>query len=266
MKNQIDFKKSHYFTPGFLSMKGQQYLFSVILMLAFSLAGFLVSLFIPPQYEAVSYLITNLEVVQDTNVNEIMIDSQLELIGQLLFHPDITDELLAIENEANNPLSLSDLKAKSNIERRLMTTLIKVRDKDPIISARIGTNWAQIAFRRLNEAYSHAILVSEAKGMIVTIEGCSSELVISDTDYCQQLFSEDVEKLVSEVYSIVETESPNAWGLTKELQISQVQPAALPTKAIQSTRANFIFAGALVGLLISLIAYEFIIFQTDNEG
>ena len=78
--------------------------------------------------------------------------------------------------------------------------------------------------------------------------------------------SEDVEKLLSEAYGIVETESPNAWGLTKELQISQAQPAALPTKAIQSTRANFIFAGALVGLLISLIAYEFIFFKTDNEG
>lgn len=266
MKNQIDFKSSQYFTPGFLSMKGQKYLISVILMLIFSLGGFLVSLFIPPQYEAVSYVITNLEVVQDTNVNEIMIDSQLELIGQLLFHPDITDELLSIENEASNPLTLSDLKAKSNIERRLMTTLIKVRDKDPSVSARIATNWAQIAFRRLNEAYAHAVLVSEAKGMIVSIEGCSSELVITDAVYCRQLFSEDVEKLASEAYDIVQKESPFALGLTKELQISQAQPAAVPNKAIQATRANFIFAGALIGLLISLITYELNFSKSDNEG
>lgn len=265
MKNQIDFKKSHYFTPGFLSMKSQQYLITVILMVIFGFGGFLVSLFIPPQYEAVSYLVTNLEVVQDTNVNEIMIDSQLELIGQLLFYPDITDELLSIENEANNPLTLSELKEKSNIERRLMTTLIKVRDEDPEISARIATNWAEIAFRRLNEAYGHAVLVSEAKGMIATIEGCSTELVISDTDYCQQIYSEDVEKLASEAYDIVQKESPNALGLTKELQISQAQPAAVPAKAIQATRANFIFAGALIGLLISLVAYELIFSKTDNE-
>lgn len=248
--------KRMYFIPGFLKMRKHQYLVVFLLMILGSLAGLLVSFVSPPMYEAKSYLITNLELVQDTNITEIMIDSQLELIGQIIYHPDITDAVLSLEMEAGNTYSLAELKKKSLVERRLMTTVIKVRDKDPEIAARIATNWTEIAYDRLSQAYTHALLVSEAHLTITFIEDCQSDPLVGESEFCQNLTPEEAANLADNAQEIILAESPHALGLTKDLQISQYQPAAVPLEPIQGGRADLMLTGALIGLVLALILSE----------
>ena len=256
MTRQTSNNCNNYFVPGFLRMRKHQYLVSFTLMIFFAIVGLLVSFVLAPKYEAESFLITNLELVQDTNVTEVMVDSQLELIGQLMFHPDITDEVLRLEEMANSPISLAQLKKTSMIERRLMTTVIKVRDQDPQVATRIANNWVVIAHDRLSEAYQHALLVSEAQWTITSIEDCQTDPKVIETGFCQNLTPEEVKDLTDEAHEVILAEAPQALGLTKDLQISQFQLASVPEEPIQGARSNLMLAGALIGLLLSFIVFE----------
>lgn len=256
---------NNYFVPGFLKMRKHQYLVSFVLMVVFAVVGLLFSFFLAPKYEAESFLITNLELVRDANVTEVMVDSQLELVGQLMYHPDITDQVLKLEASAGNPTTVEALKKNSLIERRLMTTVIKVRDQDPVIATRIASNWAETAHNKLSEAYTHALLVSEAKWTITSIEDCQTDPLVTDTVFCQNLTPEEVNDLTDEAQAVILAEAPQALGLTKDLQISQFQPAALPDEPIQGTRSNLMLAGALIGLILSFVVFELPDFKNQAE-
>lgn len=245
-----------YFVPAFLQMKKNQYLLTVLLMLVFSLLGFVISLFIKPVYEAEAVLLTNFDIVQGGNVTEIMIDSQLGIIGELMYSKPIVDEVLESENSAGNPLDLVQLKNISTIERRLMSTLIMVRDSDPEIATRIANTWVISAFNHLSEAYDHALLVSEAKETLALIEKCKDNNTFKDSNLCKSLDIQKLDELISTAQQTIKQETPKALGLTKEIQISQYQLATEPQEPVQGKRANLILAGALIGLVFSFILQE----------
>ena len=259
-------KSDGFFVPGFLSMKKHQYLITAVMMLLFALIGWLIGSSYKFKYEATSVLVTNLEIVEDTNIKEIMVDSQMELIRQLMYHPDITSAVLDKEAKHNNPLTLDQLEKKSVIERRLNSTLIKIRDTDPQIAKRIADAWAEAAYTRLSEAYPHAFLVSEAKWMITSIEDCQSDELVFETNFCQELTTERAEELINEAKQVVLEEDALSLGLTKEIQISQYQPASLPSEPVAGSQSNTLFVGALAGFLLSLILYELPVFKTGDKN
>lgn len=256
MSNSQSFNDSNSFIPGILNLRKNGFYLTVAFMLLFALIGLAVRSFFSFQYEAEAVLITNLELVEDTNITELMVYTQLELVRQLMFHPDITAEVLRVEHEAGNLITLEQLGNKSVIERRLTSTLIKVRDTDPLIAARIATTWAEAAFERLTEAYEHALLVSEAKWVLTSTEQCLTDEKLFTTAFCESLTLEEVEEKTNTAHEIILAESPYALGLTKDLQISQYQPAGIPSEPVQGRRGNMALTGALFGLVLSLIYHE----------
>lgn len=245
-----------YFIPGFFKMRKNQYLLTFLLMLVFGLIGFGISLLIKPVYEAESVVISNFEVVQGGNVTEIMIDSQLGIIGELMYSQQIVNEVIESENAAGSTLNLSQLKKNSTIERRLMSTVIKVRDTDPETAVRIANTWAITAFNQLSAAYDHALLVSEAKETLAVIEKCKNDDFFDKSNLCKSLDMQKFEQLISTAQQTIKQETPKALGLTKEIQISQYQLAEVPEKPLYGKRADLILAGSLIGLVLFLFVQE----------
>ncbi len=266
MSDNQRINNQNYFVPGFLNLKKNQYLITVGFMIFFAFIGFAFGSIYKFQYEAESVLITNIEIVADANITEIMVDSQLELVRQLMYHPDITDTVILVEKNAGNPITLDQLKKKSVIERRLNSTIIKVRDYDPQIAARIANSWAEAAFDKLSEAYEHALLVSEAKWLLTSIEDCLSDETLFETGFCDSLSPEIVEVYTKNAQEIILKESGYSLGLTKEIQISQFQPCSVPSEPIPGIKANIVLSGALVGLILSMIFYELPFFKNINEA
>jgi hypothetical protein len=146
-----------------------------------------------------------------------------------------------------------------------MTTVIKVRDQDPEVAARIGSNWVEIAHNRLSEAYTHALLVSEAKWTVTSIEDCQTDPLVLETGFCQSLTPDEANNLTDEANEVILVEAPQALGLTKDLQISQFQPASVPDEPIQGTRSNLMLAGALIGLVLSFVVFELPDFKVEAD-
>jgi len=228
------------------------------------LVGLIISLFLPPKFEATAKLTTNLEVVTGSNVSEIMVDSQVDLVGTLLLHSDVVERVRqSLEDQGVN-YTVAELTGKTTIERQLMSTLIKVRDNDPEMAALIATTWAEKAYERLNEAYTHALSLSQAKATQALLTVCSKDATKQALPFCQSL-TEEAAELAVEAKRIILQESPLSLGLTSELNISQYQAALTPDRPIAYQRSILILAGALAGLVLALILGELLSKETERE-
>ena len=114
-----------------------------------ALIGGVLSLFFTPIYEAKALVSTNMELRVDGTLTEIMLDAQINHIGELVFYPEVVSRLIETEAAQGNELTLEDLKQKTSVERQLMNTIIKVKDPDPQLAARIASEWAEILYNRL---------------------------------------------------------------------------------------------------------------------
>lgn len=235
------------------------------IMLLGALVGLILSLFLPPKYEATAKLTTNLEIVTGTNVTEIMVDSQVDLIGTLVFHQDVINQVIKSLDEEGLSYTANELTQKTQIERQLMSTLIKVRDIDPKVASLIATTWAEKAYERLSEAYPHGLALSEAKASQAMLTGCLVDTSKQNLPFCQALTPEKAEQLRSEAESVILQESPLSLGLTGELNISQYQPAPIPERPVAFQQSILILAGAVVGLVIALLLGELLAKEQDRD-
>ena len=253
------------FKPRILRAKANEWLGVAGIMLIGALIGFSLSIFLAPKYEAIARLTTNLEVVTDTNVTEIMVDAQIDIVGTLVFHPDVVERVQKSLSDQGKTYTATELIKKTKIERQLMSTMIKVRDTDPEVAALIATTWAEKTYERLNEAYPHALALSEAKASQAMLTGCLDDPLKQALPFCQSLTLEQANQLLSETESVILRESPLSLGLTGELNVSQYQPAAIPDRPIAFQRSTLILAGALAGLVLALILGELLTKEQDRE-
>lgn len=244
------------FSPKIFHTKPTDWLGVAGIMLLGAIIGFVISIMLPPKYEAASRLTTNLEVVTGTNVTEIMVDAQVDIVGTLVFHPDVVEGVRKALSDEGVTYTATELTRKTKIERQLMSTLIKVRDTDPELAALIATTWAEEAFGRLNEAYPHALALSEAKATQTMLTGCLDDATKLDLPFCQTLTAENTDEILSETESIILRESPLSLGLTGEINVSQYQPAPIPEKPVAFNRSTLILAGAMAGLVLALFLGE----------
>lgn len=227
-----------------------------VFMIAGALLGGLVSLALPPVYEARALVSTNLELVQDANITEIMLDAEINHIGELVFHPDVIQELIAREDKLGNHLTLEKLKKIGAVERQLMNTVIKVRDEEPEVAARIASAWAEILYNRLTAAYEHAVKLSSAKQQYNAIRDCMTAAPKAPKNFCSSLNAEFVREETDRLVEIILSESPQTLGLTVALNVSQYQPAAQPEKPLHYSRGALILGGALAGLALGIAFVE----------
>ena len=265
MKKKAKPSEKTEFSPRIFRAKPADWLGVAGIMVLGALVGLIISLFLPPKFEATAKLTTNLEVVTGTNVSEIMVDSQVDLVGTLLLHSDVVEMVRqSLEDQGVN-YTVAELTGRTKIERQLMSTLIKVRDNDPEMAALIATTWAEKAYERLNEAYTHALSLSQAKATQALLTVCIKDTTKQALPFCQSLTEEKAAELAVEAKRIILQESPLSLGLTSELNISQYQAALTPDRPIAYQRSTLILAGALAGLVLALILGELLSKETERE-
>ena len=220
------------------------------------LLGGLLSTAFRPVYEAKSLVTTNMELRVDGTLTEIMLDAQINHIGELVFHPDVVAQLIAAEQAQGNTLTLEDLKQKTSVERQLMNTVIKVQDSDPQVAARIASQWAEILYNRLSEAYPHAVRLSEAKLEYDALAACLSDASKEPTTFCLALTPDSLAAEMERLNGIIFEESPQSLGLTVALNVSQFQPAPIPTEPLYNQRGALILGGAGIGLVAGILLNE----------
>ena len=231
----------------------------IIFMLLGALIGLMLSFFIPPVYEAVSIITTNMEISPTGTVNELMYDSQINYISHLAYHLPVLEELFYLEAEKGHYLNnIEFVHEDTSVERALMNTILKYRHTDPVIAARVVTTWGKLLYDALLKAYPHGVLVSEAKSRLDRIDSCVNCENANLTAFCANLTEEDIARINEEAKQTILVETELSLGLTREINISSYQPAFVPEKPLRFTRGSLILSGNFIGLLLAIVFNEII--------
>ncbi|MEA4811745.1 MAG: hypothetical protein VB108_04140 [Anaerolineaceae bacterium] len=235
--------------------------------IVFGLLGYMAGFLLKPVYEARAVLTTNMDIKEERPfITEIMVDSQIQHIGELMYNPAIVQTLLEKENAQGNHLSLEELRDNSSVERQLMNTYLKVRGNDPAAAARIASEWAEIAFQKLQEAKVHALKAGEARRQLAMLNVCfplqskdeeiREDPAVEVIHFCKGLDLKEAEKQVKSATQILLEEDAHTLGLSPSLNVSQFVPASIPSKPLRFNQGALSLAGSLFGLVFGIILIE----------
>ncbi len=228
-----------------------------VFMLAGALIGLLVGFFLPPTYEATFTVTTNFEINMTDEITELMLDGAINHVGELVFNPEVVNDLIEAETSKGNPLTLEQLRKITSVERRLTSTFIKVKWQDPKIAARIANTWGEIFFDHLQKAYKQAVVAEGLTAYQETLETC---LLQSDgssaMDPCYGLDRDELQQDIKNVSLEIADARGKSLGLHPLLYVSQFTPAEIPSKPLYYSKNSLVLAGAMVGLVIALIILE----------
>ena len=225
-------------------------------MLAGALFGYLVSATLKPIYEARSTLTANIEIVRNYPITEMMVDSQMTLIGSQVYDREVVEEVLEAENSVGNKLDYEAFRKNADFERQMMNTIFKYRDHDPMIAQRVANTWAEAFYKRLTEAYPYGLEVSEARATLQSIINCHADEKKKDTEFCLDLTAEREAALKDEANAVIQDKALLSMGLTSAFSIGTWIPADVPDAPIRFTRGSLILAGLALGTALGLLLIE----------
>lgn len=247
-----------------LNLKTYPWILLAACMFVGALFGMLASYALKPVYEATATLTANIEIVREGNVTEIMVDSQMTILGSQVYDAQVVDAVLKDEQAAGNNMSIEDFRKNASFERQMMNTLLKYRDYNPLIAQRVVNRWVNALYGRLLQAYPHGLAVSEARDTLQEITTSNTNQKVDQTQFCKQLNAEVEQDLKAKANAVILKESPLSLGLTSALTISNVIPADIPGQPLRYTRGSLILAGALVGMIGGIILIEGLTPRKDN--
>ncbi len=239
-----------------LSPKTYSWFVLALIMILGALFGWAMSYLLPPIYEARAILTGNMEIVRNGDVTEIMVDSQMTVLGSHVYNEEIVQKVIENENSLGNPLDFEEFKRNASFERQMMNTVLKYRDHDPAIAQRIANAWADEFRALLLEAYPYGIAVSAARNTIVKINNCQKNENAQKLAFCIALNQDEEKKLIKEAQAVIAEKSAQSLGLTSALSIGEVIPADQPDEPVRFTRGRLILAGTLIGFAAGIMTIE----------
>ncbi|MGB4595014.1 MAG: hypothetical protein WBI14_03830 [Anaerolineaceae bacterium] len=240
----------------FFNLKTYPWVLLGLCMLSGAMVGLLASYTLRPIYEAKASITANMEIVRNGNITEMMVDSQMTIIGSQVYDVQVVEEVLLSEQAIGHNLTNEEFRENANFERQMLNTILKYRDHDPEIAQRIVNSWAHAFYNRLMDAYPYGLSVSEARDTLQQIMKCQTDLEAQETDYCVALNPETVVTLKEQANAIILEESPLSMGLTSALTISNLIPADIPDAPLRYSRGSLILAGTFLGMAIAILRIE----------
>lgn len=228
-----------------------------VILLAFILVGallaFCISLFKEPVFEATASVTTNLHLAKDGSITEIMLDSQINLIGDLYYNPKVLDLLVEKEASQGVNLDLNWLRKNARIERKMLSSFIKVRHTDPVIAARIASEWAEILYDTLQSASPNAIEASIARNTLSLLENCANPQEYFEGDaFCKSMTKNEFDQAAQNAKEVLAEIGTKTLGLSEYLSVSQFQPAPVPDEPLSYHRGKMVLAGSAIGFFLAI--------------
>ena len=231
---------------------GSAWLVVLICALIGALSAYFLAGLLKPVYEGTAVVSMNMELVPDTNITEIMVDAEINHIGELAWHPDVVAGLSRMQPSINEEI----LRRSGQVERQLMNTLLRYRSASAEEAASVASAWAEALYSRLLEAYPYALKVSEAKASLAAVQNCQNDEEKAELPFCEDLTDERARDITDDAHTQIEANAAQSLGLTQDLNPGTVIPAVNPAPQVVNRRGDLTLAGAVVGLALGVFLAE----------
>lgn len=248
------------YAPALVSFKQyRQWWIVAAAMILGALIGLGLSYLFPPVYEAVFKVTTNTKLTVDPNITEIMVNNSLFHVGELVYQPDVLNQVIIEEKKQGINLTLTDLHRISSVERQITSTMLKIQWGDPETAAQIANTWGKLFYSSLQAGYQQAILADELSQAQTILKNClaGTQTASGAPANCGSSKTELDAAIAQNAEKIAQAEL-GSLGLYRELNVSEYQEAPVPSAPVRGQRGWMIAAGAGIGFILALLIVEFL--------
>ena len=246
------------YSPALVSFRQyRQWWIVAASMILGALIGLGLSYLFPPVYEAVFKVTTNTRLTVDPNITEIMVNDSLLHVGELVYQPDVLNQVIVEEKKQGIDLTVTDLHRISSVERQITSTLLKIQWGDPKTAAQIANTWGRYYFSALQAGFQQAVLADELTQAQTILKNClaGTPSPSGAQTSCGSSKSELDAAIAQNAEKIAQAEL-GSLGLYRELNVSEYQEAPVPTAPVRGQRGWMIAGGAGIGFILALLIIE----------
>lgn len=220
------------------------------------LVGLVISFSLPPVFEATFIVVTDVRIDDTKEITEVMLDAAINHVGDIAYNPVLVERLVDALNKQGVMVDFETIIDITSIERRLNSTHLKARWRDPESAVKIANTWGLILFDMLQQGYKQAVIADDLTAYQATLEGCLLEEDISGCGTYCGLSKEDLEGEITRLSIEIADRRNESLGLYSELTVSDYQEADLPEKPNYYEQRSLILAGMGIGCLLALLFLE----------
>jgi len=180
--------------------------------------------------------------------------------------PDLRTRVLADAQAAGIPLTRQEINdVNFSLDRRDAIWMYAVRWTDPQTAARLANLVVTDADALLRQAQGHSIRSLALIAQRDTLQKCFATADFPQANQCAGTsFSSqsDLDAYLTDLQAQISSEQTQGFGIDPALSFAFTQPADPPTHPVLYDVTLLILAGALIGLLVSLLSIQFLPVRT----
>jgi hypothetical protein len=224
-------------------------------MIMGAVIGLILNGFLPSIYEAQAKFVVTIDYTRTGYLSDIQEDQAMRGIGSLIGSDLILKNTTESAGQIGLQVTLSELKAKSILERGEFEWFIRIRDKDARIAASLVNLWAEQADQVLTAALLHSLKAESLFNYLDSLEMClqRTSIGMEAKAPCQ---TKDLETILSEIQKVgrdANQEKEASRGLMPAVSVDLVEKGQVPQKPVIFSRNAFVLVGSILGLIIVLL-------------
>jgi uncharacterized protein involved in exopolysaccharide biosynthesis len=207
------------------------------------LVGWAFHFFIPPVYEATSFVTADMD-FQTRELTQYEQDYAFNSAEAISMWDDVVNQVVADAKIRAFPIEPGQLRQQMFIERRQSVFELHIRSHNPQIAAGLANIWAEKFYRALNGALVHAIQADQIQAQMDAINGSLTS--------ASPVLSQQAQATLKNLSDELLQEQQLSQGIISIMKFTKTGSATVPLKPVLYQLANLVLAGASIGFVISL--------------
>ena len=212
--------------------------------------GLLVSIVMPANYEAIAEINLAIDFSKIGMVTDIEQDQIIEMVGDICKSDMVLSKVLA-----NTPeISADEFNEIAQLERRNVKWVFKIRHSDADFANKLVHLWQETAYREIQIAYNHAILVDTLSDYMNHLSGCFEQSMSEPTGStsCSFLTIPDIQTEMDKVADKISEEQQLSQGISPAISVSMTNEQIQPANQISGSKVWLLLAGGVIGFLAGI--------------
>ena len=216
-----------------------------------TIISYLISfIFLKPTYVAESRISVSINFKQVGHLSQYEQDQMIGNISSLFQTSETIQEVVNTINDVG--LDLSNFSNSCFLERQVNEILFRCKSTDPSKSQTWSNTWAKISYKKLNEAFAHALEYEKLLRFQNSYQTCVEESILLAPAQieCDKLFPPNSSS--EEQLQAIKQEFQLSKNIHTGFVFSDVIPASLPDKPVRYQTNTLVILGSIFGIFLSI--------------
>ena len=217
----------------------------------------------PPLYVGEAQIITAIDFNRTGALDDIARDQLLGAAEDLMTVPATFAASAEDAARAGYDLDAAEFRKIAVVERSLYTWTLRILHDNPSTASDLANIWANQSFRRLEEAYRHAVSAESLLRKADGLGGCLGQAAFIEPGQplCGYLNFSELQNELEITSSAAQVERSAAMGLSTAMTYALGDPADPQVQPVRNSRAILLLAGTLIGLVVGVFTISIAIPQ-----